>query len=89
MNKKSDGVDKTPRLNNEIGELLAGSGKGRGNIVQIYKSIQDEQFKFFRNEFSLKFSVMPEGVNIAINITPAFLDGLKSVNEYIENFYLA
>lgn len=32
---------------------------------------------------------MPEAVNIAINITPAFLDGLKSVNEYIENFYLA
>ena len=57
--------------------------------MQNYKKIQYEQFKFFRNEFSLKFALVPEGVNIGINITPELLFGLKSVNEFIENFYVA
>ena len=60
-----------------------------GNLLQNYKKIQYEQFKFFRNEFSLKFALVPEGVNIGINITPELLFGLKSVNEFIENFYVA
>jgi len=59
------------------------------SIIKQYKDIQEDQFKFFRNEFSLKFALVPEGVNIGVNVTPELLFGLRSVNEFIDNFYLA
>ena len=93
LSKKQDGgADKTPRYNDPLSGVFDGRKsviKGSQNLVQMYKNIQEEQFKFFRNEFSLKFALVPEGVNIAVNVTPELLFGLKSVNEFIDNFYLA
>lgn len=49
------------------------------------------QFKFFRNEFSMKF-LLHQAANkksIIVNVTPDLLLCLQQVNEYIENYYIA
>jgi len=55
------------------------------------KDIHDEQFNFFRNEFSLSFACSPLGQNstITVNVTPDLIHGLQCLNNYFDNYYIA
>ena len=71
------------------------NGKKRGvgitNRTLMSKDLHEQQFQFFRNEFSMKFSMVPVNYkkNIVVNVTPDFIVGLNHVNEYIDNYYIA
>lgn len=51
----------------------------QGGKAALFRELQETQFRFFRNEFSIKFAVSPaQGQkNIVVNVTPDLLSTLQ------------
>ena len=68
-----------------------GAAGGQGGKTALFRELQETQFKYFRNEFSIKFALSPAHghKNIVMNVTPDLLATLQLVNDYIDNYYIA
>lgn len=69
----------------------AGGYQQKAYMKTFDKTALNEQFRYFRNEFGLTFAFHPmiKGKNVAVNCTPDLLIGIQSLNEYVDNYYIA
>jgi hypothetical protein len=79
-------VGRQGRNGGRSGQPSTSSGKSA-----LFRELQEAQFKYFRNEFSIKFALSPAHghQNIVMNVTPDLLATLQLVNDYIDNYYIA
>ena len=76
---------------NELFEKSFRQSKNRPMGASLMHDLTEFQFKYFRNEFSMKM-LLHQAQNkksIIVNLTPDLLLCLQQVNEYIDNYYIA